>query len=58
MISLLLEHDAEVNVLAKTSYPQNSHWFANDSASPLAHTVATLNVAGTKMLLENGAIDF
>lgn len=55
MISLLLEHDAEVNVLAKTSYPQNSHWFANDSASPLAHTVATLNVAGTKMLLENGA---
>ena len=55
MISLLLEHDAEVNVLAKTSYPQNSHWFANDSASPLAHAVAALNVAGAKMLLDKDA---
>ena len=55
IISSLLEHEAEVNVLAKTTYPQNSFWLVDSPASPLAHTVATLNVAGAKMLLDKGA---
>lgn len=55
MMSLLLEHDAAVNVLARGSLDGRDRDVIHGLASPLAHTVTRLNVAGVKLLLNKGA---